>query len=133
MARKPTETLSSASTDFVTVACKLPQGLHIHYPASGINVKLNGAHSAYQIGGHGLTQNVPAAVWARIEEIFAEAKWLTNESVFAMNKPKDANAKAKEQHDNVAGFERIDPNDPNSKLKALKLQDEGAPDLGMNS
>lgn len=126
MARK-----NVASTDSVTVACKLPCGLHILIPEHGIDIKLHGAASPYAIGGHGMTQGINAAQWAIVEEIHKETKWLTSEAVFAMNKPQDASDKADERKDVRIGFEAINPKDPNNGLpRSMRIQAEGGPDLG---
>lgn len=130
MARKNT-----SSGDTVTVACKLPQGLHIKLPEHGIDLKLHGAHSPYAIGGHGMTRGVNAAQWATVEAVFGEtgmnAMWLKNESVFSMNKEQDASDKATDQKDNRVGFEQIDPRNPNNGLPiGIRIQAEGGDDLG---
>lgn len=120
-----------ASSDTLTVACKLPSGLHIQIPEHGISIKLHGSGSPFAIGGHGMTQGVNAAQWAIVEEIHKDTKWLTSEAVFAMNKPQDASDKAVDQKDNRVGFEGIDPNDPNSGLpRSMRIQADGGDDLG---
>jgi hypothetical protein len=126
MARK-----NVASTDTVTVACKLPSGLHIIIPEHNISIKLHGAASPFAIGGHGMTQGINAAQWAIVEDVHKQTKWLTSQAVFAMNKPEDASDKAVDQKDNRIGFEGIDPNDPNSGLpRSMRIQADGGPDLG---
>lgn len=126
MARK-----NVASSDFVTIACKLPQGLHIKLPEHKIDIKLHGSASPYALGGHGMTQGVNAAQWAVVEEVFKEARWLTSEAVFSMNKPQDASDKAVERKDVRVGFEPINPNDPNNGLPGnMRIQAEGGADLG---
>lgn len=130
MARK-----NSSSGDFVTVACKLPQGLHIKLPESKIDIKLHGSASPYALGGHGMTQ-VNAAHWAAVEEHFkadgpCPARWLATQAVFSVNKPEDANDKAVERKDVRVGFEPIDPRDPNNGLPGnMRIQAEGESDLG---
>jgi len=129
MARK-----NVSSGDFVTVACKLPQGLHIVLP--GIELKLHGSASPYALGGHGMTQ-VNAAQWAAVEDHFGKggafpARWLETQAVFAMNKPEDANDKAVEREKVRVGFEPIDPKDPSNGLPgAMHIQHEGAADQGV--
>lgn len=97
------------SAKYVTVACKLPQGLHIRLE-DGQVVKLNGSASPYAIGGYGLTQNIPADTWAAIQAQHAEAKWLVNEFVFANGDAKSVDAQAAEMAGENAGFDPIDPN-----------------------
>lgn len=124
-------TKKQSASDFVSVACKLPQGLHIHSEEHMLNVKLHGSASPFAIGGHGMTQ-VNAAQWAKIEEIYKDAKWLKSEAVFAMNKQQDASDKAVDLKDERRGFEPIDPRDPNAGLPASmrNIQVDGAEDLG---
>ena len=125
MARK-----NVSSGEFVTVACKLPQGLHLHHEEHGLDVKLHGSASPYALGGHGMTQ-VKADQWAKIEAVYKDARWLKSEAVFSMNKPEDANDKAAEMQDVRRGFEPIDPRDPNAGLPAsMRIQADGGEDKG---
>lgn len=128
MARK-----SVSSGDTLTIACKLPQGLHIKIPEQGIDIKLHGSMSPYAIGGHGMTQGINAAQWAAVEAhpVLGESRWLKNEVVFAMNKPQDASDKATERKDVRAGFEPIDPKDPSNGLpQHMRIQVDGSDDKG---
>ena len=128
MARK-----SVSSGDTLTIACKLPQGLHIKIPEQGIDIRLHGSMSPYAIGGHGMTQGVNAAQWAAVEAhpVIGESKWLKNEAVFAMNKPQDASDKAVERKDVRLGFEPIDPKDPSNGLpQHMRIQADGGEDFG---
>lgn len=126
MARK-----NVASSGVVTVACKLPSGLRIVIPEHNVDIQLHGAASPFAIGGHGMTQGVPADKWAIIEEIHKKTKWLTSEAVFAMSKPQDASDKAVDRVNERVGFEGIDPRDPNSGLpKSMRIQTDGEADLG---
>lgn len=102
------KTARSAKT--VTIACKLPQGLHIHLPGQKEPVKLHGAHSPYAIAGHGMTAGVPVETWEAIKTLHADAKWLANDFVFANGDPQDAADEATERQGEKSGFEPIDPN-----------------------
>lgn len=108
MAREP-----KRSASVVTVACKLPQGLHIHLKdGDGIVqkvIKLHGSASPYAIGGYGLTQGVPAADWTAVQEQHADALWLKNEFVFANNDADSVADQVEERKDVLGGFEPIDP------------------------
>lgn len=117
-----------AATDTLTVACKIPNGLHIMVPGTKIDIKLHGSHSAFAVGGHGMTRGVNAQEWAKIEEFFAGAKWLKNELVFAMKTPESAADKAEEREEVTTGFEPVDPDAPNRILGAARIQPDGAPD-----
>jgi hypothetical protein len=126
---------SQSAGDFVSVACKLPQGLNIMHPDTGaLLVKIHGCASPYAVAGHGMTQ-VRADTWALVEKHYGadgmNAKWLSSEAVFAMNKPEDASDKAEDLKDERRGFEQIDPRDPNSGLPAsMRIQAEGGEDKG---
>lgn len=124
MARK-----NVSSSDVVTVACKLPSGLRIIIPEHNIDLTLHGSGSPFAIGGHGMTQGIPADKWALIEEVHKDTKWLTSEAVFAMNKPQDASDKAVDRKDVRIGFEGIDPKDPNNGLpRSMRIQVDGDAD-----
>lgn len=93
----------------LTIACKLPTGLHIKIPELKIDLKLHGSHSAYEVAGHGMTRGVDAAMWAKIEAHYADAAWLKNGFVFASTSPESAADQAEEREDEKSGFEPIDP------------------------
>lgn len=95
--------------DTLTIACKLPQGLHIRSEEHGIDLKLHGAHSPYAVANHGMTRNVKASDWDAVKIVFADAKWLVNEFVFASTSPESATDKAEDRTDVRAGFEPLDP------------------------
>ena len=117
-----------AAADTLTVACKIPNGLHIMVPGTKIDIKLHGAHSPFAVGGHGMTRGVNAQEWAKVEEFFSAAKWLKNELVFAMKSPESAADRAEDQRENVTGFEPVDPDEPNKIIGARGIQPDGAPD-----
>lgn len=123
MARKP-----AAPTDTLTIACKLPQGLHIKVPGTKIDIRLHGMHSPYAVAGHGMTRGIKAEDWAKVQEVYAEALWLKNEFVFATTTPESAADKAEEREKVNAGFDPIDPEDPASARGAGAIQPEGDPD-----
>lgn len=93
----------------LSIACKLPSGLHIKHHDLGIDLKLHGSHSPYAVAGHGITRGVPVDVWNAIKTVYADAAWLKNEVVFATTDPESAADKAEEREDVKAGFEPIDP------------------------
>lgn len=126
--RNPRARAEKDAPGTLTVACKLPNGLHIQVPGTKIDIKLHGAHSAFAVGGHGMTRGVNPQEWARVEEFFAGAKWLKNELVFAMKSPKSAADKAEDMAENVTGFEPVDPDEPNKIIGARGIQPDGAPD-----
>lgn len=137
------------SADFVTVACKHPQGLVV--PVQGLlkPVRLHGSHSPYARHGFGMTE-VPADVWDAILEQYGErtgtdrfdkpckipqAAWLANKIVFAHADTRSTNAEAKEHEALKTGLEPIDPRKPHETPGASLLpngfvQPEGADDPG---
>lgn len=136
---------SSASKDFVTVACKHPQGLTIPLEGHAEPVKLHGTHSPFARFGFGMTQ-VKAETWAAILEQYGErddidrhgkpcvvpqAAWLENGVVFAHSSPEATNDEAKDKEDMRVGFEPIDPKAPNAiRGIGVSIMPEGTPDLG---
>jgi hypothetical protein len=124
-------TRKTAPSDTLTIACKLPQGLRIPLPTTGGELVIKGAGSPGAHSGHGYTHGVPKDVWVEIEAHYGDKKWFADEHVFAMAQMEDATAKAQEREDVPAGFEKIDPNNPN-KVRGIgaTIQVEGAPDLG---
>lgn len=121
--------MATKKPGFVTVACKLPQGLDIPLP-DGRRVKLNGRASAFNVADHGMTQ-VSEADWAGVLTLYSQAKWLTSEAVFALKDPSSAADKATERQGVDAGFDPIDPRNPSAGVPVgINIQVDGAPDAG---
>lgn len=101
------------SATVVTLACKLPQGLHIHLKNDdGIvqkTIKLHGMHSPYAIAGYGLTQGVSVADWEAIQKQHADAAWLVNGFVFANSDGDSLASEADERKNERTGFEAVNP------------------------
>ena len=111
--RDKSETVGVAA-DYVTVCCKIPNGIDVAVPGTSIKVKLHGSHSAYAVFGHGKT-NVPRDQWEAIETYYAThpgALWLHNGIVFAEKDPDSAIDHARDRQEVAAGFEPLDPNKP---------------------
>jgi hypothetical protein len=129
MARKPV----NSSSGLVTIACKLPQGLTIPVPSQREPIKLHGAHSAYAIAGHGMTRGIKQSLWDEVESVYAEAAWLKNEHVFAQADEDSASDKAVDRKDIDAGFDPVDPANPNGvKGIGASISPFGASDTGSN-
>lgn len=107
------KTARSAKT--VSVACKLPQGLHIHLEGQRDTVKLHGSASPYAIAGHGITAGVPVDTWEAIQKQYADARWLKGGFVFANGNPQDTADEAADNAGNRSGFEPVDPNSPDAR------------------
>lgn len=114
------------SVSTVSIACKLPQGLTIHL-LSGAVVKLNGANSPFNIGGIGITQNVPVEQWEAIQKEHAHARWLQNGFVFANGDGDELMEEAEDKAELRNGFEPIDPNKPDGRGL---IQPDGSQDPG---
>lgn len=91
---------------FVTVGCKLPNGLHID--VQGKRATLNGANSSRIVGGYGLTQ-VDKDFWDAWVKDYADSPLVKNHMVFAQGTESSAVSKAGEQADVKSGFERLVP------------------------
>lgn len=127
--RKIATTETGTTGDTVVVGCKLPQGLHIVAPELGIDLKLHGMHSVYAVAGYGITRGVDASMWAKIEQRFAHAKWLTSQAVFVVGDPQSAADRATEQKKINVGFDSIDPREL-SRATGGRIQTDGDPDTG---
>lgn len=112
---------AAAGTDHITVACKLPQGLHIHLPDRR-QIKLHGSASPYAIAGHGMTRGIKASDWAEVEALYVDAAWLRSEAVFAMRQEEDASAKATERKEENVGFNPIDPRNPSASGVSIRIE-----------
>lgn len=132
------------STEYVTVACRLPQGLKVDIQGFGI-LHLHGVHSPYARFGYGMT-TVRRDLWERIltqygehkgkdrqgrDCIIPEALWLSNKVIFVADSASSVKAQAKEQAGVDVGFNAIDPKNPNLKVKNIQV--EGSDDKGMGT
>lgn len=118
-------TKKSAQT--VRVACRLPHGIIVKLGNEA--VKLHGLHSPYAVAGHGMT-DVPTDVWDAIVMAYGERKFIKNGYVFALDAD-SARDKAIERKDVNAGFNPIDPRNPQGVGGiGVEIQPNGAPDRG---
>jgi len=152
MVAKSSPAVKSGSTSgikraaqFVTVACKLPQGIRIHVEGREAPYHFHGTKSPFARFGYGMT-DVPAEVWEQITKqygqrkghdrngkpcLIPEATWLANRIVFAASAPEDVNAEAKDREKLKVGFEAVDPKKPEDTPGASIIQREGAEDPGL--
>lgn len=100
----------------VTVACKLPNGLHLDH--AGKRVTLNGAHHKDAVAGHGLTTVDKDFwdAWSKAHEWYHPVK---HKHVFAHAQESNTKAEAKERAKEKTGFEGIDPKNPGHGVKPL--------------
>jgi hypothetical protein len=112
--------------DTVTVACKLPNGLHLENRGSDgtrQRVTLNGARLATDVNGmpiathelagaYGLTPNVPAKFWEQWVKENAGYGPYARGLVFAQADGANARAQARELAELKTGLEPLDPSKP---------------------
>lgn len=102
-------------SETLTVACKLPHGLHLDL--EGKRITLNGTMKSGRLNKFfmapddcvGLTQ-VPVDFWEAWAEKNRELPQLKKGFIFANSKKKEVLSEAKEKSDLKTGLERIDPN-----------------------
>ena len=104
---------------FVTVACKLPNGLVAEF--GGKRVTFNGANKAPIIGGFGKTEGVDKEwfdAWLA-EKLAMGFKPVVNGLIFADEKEREVLAEAKDKAEAKTGFEPVEPiKDLDTKKKA---------------
>ena len=124
---KPAERIDAKGT--VSVGCRLPAGLEVDVVVDGQQqrVAFKGANDrmalamADEFGYHGITSDVPEAVWRAVEEQYAKAKWLTQGYVFAAGKRAAVIEEAQNLGDRDAGFNPLNPDAP---IPGIVAEDE---------
>jgi hypothetical protein len=112
----------------VTVACKLPHGLHLDIGDK--RVTLNGGNSGTALivdgegHGHGLTE-VDKEFFDAWRALNADHPALKAELIFAHDKRDSAVAQARSNRKNRTGFEGLDPNRPGSDIAPADEQKNG--------
>jgi hypothetical protein len=108
----------------VTIACKLPSGLHLRVSGRE-TVTLRGCGHTFGMpppglasGGYALTPNVPLDFWEAWLAINADADVVKKGIVFSATKTVDARARAVEQAAVRSGFEGMDPNEALTQVLA---------------
>jgi hypothetical protein len=94
---------------FVTVACKLPNGLIAEFGDK--RVTFNGVNKAPIIGGFGKTEGVDKE-WFEgwlAEKLAMGFKPVINGLIFADEKEREVLAEAKDKADKKTGFEKMPP------------------------
>lgn len=102
----------SESQGFVTVGCKLPNGMFIDMKdksGDARRVKLNGANDSRIVGGYGLTEGVPADLITEWLKKNAKHPAVMNKHIFVHSETASAVAIAKEHREIQTGIEAIDP------------------------
>lgn len=107
----------------VTVACKLPHGLHLdlkgreRVTVRGTAVPFGTA--AHDIGGFALTPNVDADFFAAWLEAYKNLEVVKRRLIFAYPKTQDATAQALELRDERSGLEPLDPDKPGAGIERV--------------
>lgn len=83
------------ATNTVVIGCKLPNGFFMQV-GDAIHA-INGFNASNVIGGHGITEDVPADLWAAWLAENKDRDLVKNGFVFAHGDEKDTKAEAKEK------------------------------------
>jgi hypothetical protein len=107
----------------VTVACKLPNGLHLDLKGRD-RVTVRGpavewGKAPIAVGGYALTPDVDADHWAAWLALYKDAPFVKNRYIFAFPKPADATSAALEMKDEKCGLEPLDPDKPGPGLERV--------------
>lgn len=114
-----------ASGDTVTVACRLPQGIHMDIVKHGEvrkRVTLNGANSPHAVAGFGITENVPRAFFEQWLADHVELPAVKNGLIFAHRQTASVEAKAGERSELKSGLDAMDPKKPGRDLAPLSKE-----------
>ena len=109
----------------VTVACKLPNGLHLDLPGRdrvtvrGFAVAWGEASPLSIVGGFGLTPGVDADFFEEWMITNADFEPVKKGLIFASAKASDATAQAKEFAGLKSGLEPLDPDKPGPGLERV--------------
>ena len=107
---------ASTSTATVTVACKIPNGLHLDL--DGRRITLNGSSSSQIAGGFGLSEDVDKAFFDEWVKRYRDSPAVTGGIVFAYENAADTKARAAEYANLKTGLEPLDPKNPAPGLTA---------------
>lgn len=108
----------------VTVACKLPNGVHLDIRGRG-RVTLRGTAVAFGVapvivpGGYALTPDVDEDWWNAWLDLSRDLDIVKKQIVFAMPKPVEARARAREMAELRTGLEPMDPDKPGPGLQKV--------------
>jgi len=108
----------------VTIGCKLPNGIIMQVDGHK-DVRINGWNNNAIVGAdHGLTENVPAALWEAWSKLHAESKLVKGGFIFAAKNEREAKAKAKDNKGNKSGHEQLPKVKETDKPGALGASDD---------
>ncbi|WP_233867122.1 hypothetical protein [Paraburkholderia adhaesiva] len=115
----------AASSDTVTVACRLPQGLHLDIVKHGElrrRVTLNGANSPHAVAGFGITEHVPRAFFEQWLADHAELPAVKHGLIFAHKQKASVEDQAGERGEVKSGLDPMDPKKPGKDLAPLSKE-----------
>lgn len=111
--------------DTVTVACRLPHGLHMDIVRHGEvrqRVTLKGSNSPGSVAGFGITENVPRAFFERWLDNHQDLPAVRNGLIFAHAQRASVDDKADERSEAKSGLEPMDPKKPGKDLAPLSKE-----------
>ncbi len=109
----------------VTVACKLPHGLHLDLPQRGDRphkrVTVKGCNARDSVAfGYGITEGVPKDHWDEWLSMHKDMVMVKNQLIFAHVQSASVTDMAKENAKRKTGLEGIDPEKPGEKITTMK-------------
>jgi hypothetical protein len=110
------------SSETVTVACRLPQGIHLDIVKHGElrkRVTLNGANSRWTVAGFGITEHVPKAFFEQWLADHQELPAVKNGLIFAHKQKASVEAQAEDKADLKSGLDPMDPKKPGKDIAPL--------------
>lgn len=93
----------------VIIGCKTPNGIIMQVASQDASVHIKGWNKSEIIGGHGITYNVPKALWEAWRIEFKDHPLLVNGLIFAHEAEKEVKAEAKEKKGTKSKMEQLDP------------------------
>lgn len=94
------------SNQTVAIGCKLPNGFFMQ--VGDVSHVIKGYNSSVVIGGHGITEDVPADLWAAWLKENKDRDLVKNGFVFAHSNKKDVKAAAGEKTKTKSGTEPLE-------------------------
>ncbi|SAL55022.1 hypothetical protein AWB70_04691 [Caballeronia cordobensis] len=113
------------SSETVTVACRLPQGVHLDIVKHGElrkRVTLNGANSRDAVAGFGITEHVPKAFFEQWLADHQESPAVKNGLIFAHKRKASVEAQAEDNTDLKSGLDPMNPKKPGKDLLPLSKE-----------
>ena len=94
----------------IVIGCKLPNGILMSAVVNGktMEQRINGWNQSQIIGGHGITHEVPEALWNAWLAKFKNTKLVKGGYIFAHKQEKSVKAEAKEKEKNKSKLEQMD-------------------------